>query len=1393
LNLAVLDDGAGGLILLLTDGRSLVQHERLALPAAGLSAWAGDAWSAAATEDDLRVFGQRLADLLLPAPLRAVLAGQPAGSLLQVQLGETLAGLPWELAALPFAPPSTDTTDPPAVRHLDDHFTVVRRILATGLPPAGLRHREPGTLLQVLHGMTGPATADETPRPGRFGPLVLRVQASHSATPEAWLRAVAEADIVHLHGEPGATGPTTGPTTGPAAGSALAAAATALCQPTLLAGLPLAPRLLIAEGLPLAAAAALANAAGRVGLSLLTTAVPSPLALTAFYAALADGETFGRAAQCARSAARRAQAVGDLATPGRPGARGALWAPGVDAWFYGDGGLAPLRAAAGLAAQMHYGAKSAGLPAAADDDVRQVTILACDLVDSTGLMQRLGDEEYSERLTHYHQRVAGIARQHDGLADDPQGDDGFMCYFGYPVASEDAAAAALRAGLALSGALDDLGLAVRIGISTGRVVIRNGQPVGAAVHHAARLQSRAGAGGVLLSASTRLIAGERFEFSLESAVAQLKGFAEGGAVYRVHRERPVQGTERFDNRADLTSFIGRDAEMQQLRQRWALAAGGERQILLLVGEAGIGKSRLVREFRQGLDMAGVRTLECRCAPEHTGSAFQPLIDVLRRRLQIQVGDDPDQQVQRLRMLEVTTGPGGDEALTLLGTLMSVPADRLPPLADPAVAASPERQRQRTKALLMRASQGLTGPVCLIFEDVHWIDPSTRELVQRMIDGPRQQPLLLLLTQRSGPVTVDAGFAVPTLALAGLGADAARALVQGAIGSALLATDLVRWLAARSDGVPLFIEESARMAAVLAASQPTADVASSLRDSVPDTLQDLLMARLDQLPLAKRAAQMGGALGRSFSQALIEAVNAHADSPIRLPALDQELAALARAGLLGVQGEGAGRQYMFKHSLVRDAAHQSLLERDRRRLHAAIADVLQHQFAALCDSQPEQLALHQELAGLTDAALLGWERAARHATQRSSLDEAIAHLRRALRLVVLQTPGPDRDRAELRLLLPLASRLIATAGYGAEAVQAVYGRALALGQALDDPVSLTKARLGLGGYHYMRGDLARALVLARQVEASLGDQPAPRARVQSTWAQANVLFSLGQLRQAMVMMDRCRAEHSRLGHRPAAVQDPAVMCLCYASWALWALGLPDQALASAQQAVALAETLAHRFSIGQGYGFLGVVHHLRGETAAGLLAIQRALEVSEAGGFAVWLAHARVMHGRLQAEQGALALGLAAMDEGHALWAATGAVVTQPLYLVLRAEGLSLAGRPDEALALVEQAHALVERHGERCHAPEVHRLRGELLRQAGAPVAEAEHWLQAGLDCAVDLQLHGMALKSAIALAQTWQGRGQAARASELLGRHLAHFTEGLQTRDLQVAQSLLAACRVSA
>jgi class 3 adenylate cyclase/tetratricopeptide (TPR) repeat protein len=1108
--------------------------------------------------------------------------------------------------------------------------------------------------------------------------------------------------------------------------------------------------------------AAAAAAAGRTGQPAMALPAAATAARAALHRALAEGAPIARAAQAARQAARR------------------LGEAGGDAWLHGDAVFQPPPAAAA---------------AAPDDDVRQVSILSVDLIGSTRLMHELGDEEYSERLTHYHQKVAQVARAHAGLADDPQGDDGFMCYFGHPVASEDAAAMAVRAGLTLATAMDDLGLQLRIGISTGRVVIRNGQPVGAAVHHAARLQQAAPAGAVYVGAATRRIAGERFDFELVHAAARFKGFDEAGAVWRAVKERPVLGTERFDSRADLTPFVGRDAELAQVLQHWQAAVAGERQALLLHGEAGIGKSRLVRELRQTLASRGYRTMECRCAPESTSSAFQPLIDLLRRQLRVHEGDPPALQLARLRALQITTGTEAEQALALLGALLNVPPQVLPPVPG---GGSAERRRQLTMDLLARVSTVLAdqAPVCLILEDVQWADPSTRELMQRLIDGPRHERVLLLLTLRGGADEAAAcGFALPTLRLAGLGAEAAQDLLRRASGGTLDDAALAEWLAARADGVPLFIEESARMAAAIAAQRPGDDIARALRDAVPGTLQDLLTARLDQLPQAKRAAQVGGALGRAFPQALIEAVNAHADSPIHLPALGALLTALVQAGLLTAEQQGEQRIYSFRHALVRDAAHQSLLERDRRRLHGAIAAVLQSHFGALCDSQPELLALHQEQAGLWDQALAGWERAARHAARRSAHHEASAHLKRALALLARPPDGPDgidlpahdssRAATELRLQLLLSGLLIATQGYGADQVGAVYDRALVLAQAVGDHGALHKLRLGLEGYHFMRGDFARAQAIADEVAAGLGDKPDPQARLQASWAQANLLFHQGRLPEAVALTDRCLADYHQAGSRATTVQDPGVMCLCYSSWALWQMGRADEALARARQGVALAERLKHPFSLGQALGFLAVAHYFRGEPGPGLLAAHRAIEVCEAGGFVQWLAHAHVLHGRLRAALGELDAGLAEMAGGQAQWAATGAVVTRPFYAVLRAEGLVLAGRPDEALPVVAEALALIGRHGERYFEPEVHRLMGQLLRDSGRGDGQALPWLEDALAKARQLQLPGLALRSALALAPVWAAAGRHSEALALLDACLRAVTEGAGTHDVVQARSL--------
>lgn len=1327
LSLAILPE-PGALGFLASDGRSLGVFDRLSpSPAPG--------------------------QVALPPGLRHWLAQQTGGGL-RLQLPLALASRPWELAH--------DDRGP-----LDQRFTVVRQLMGSAGPAPPLQHRPIGAALlpplQLLPqpgpggaeaaGASPDAEAAEPDLPalrrlmfdGRIGPWPLLAVQDPAL----------EADILCGHGPL----------------SAEQAAA-------LVAGLtrwPLAPRLLIWAAPAGDGGAALLQPASQAGFSLLLLCANSPAqaqaALRPFWLALAGGAGLGQAAQRMRQAARLG---------GHSGA--------AQAWLYGDGNHMPWPPMASPA----DGPGQAAVAPLPEDDVRQCTMLKCDLVDSTAQMARLGDEAYSERLAQYHARVARIVSDHGGWADDPQGDDGFMCYFGYPLASEQAPAQALRAGLLLAGAVADLQWQLRIGISTGRVVVRQGQPVGSAVHHAARLQALAEPGEVLVADSTQALVPQRFAFDLAHAEVALKGFDCSGAVFRLRHELAAQGTERFDARPRLTRFVGRQSELAHLRQAWQAAAAGRRQALCLSGEAGIGKSRLLREFRRNVVGSEGQVLECRCAPEHQGSALQPVIDMLRRQLGLRADDSSARSWQRLREAGLPLGQADDEqALVLLASLLSLPLPGLPALPDD----GPAAQRRRTMDLLLRwlHDQAAARPICVVFEDLHWVDPSTRELAQRLVLSDLPARVLVLVTQRSAqaPAVDPVLDALPQLALTGLCAEGALALLADASGGAALDKELAMWLAERADGVPLFIEESALMAAALAQQRGPAALAQALRDAVPATLEALLTARLDQLGSARQAAQLGSAIGRQFSQALAQATNDHPDSPIRLPKLSQQLLVLERAGLASAQGEPA--VWTFKHALVRDAAHQSLLQRDRSRLHGAIAAVLQQrsEFAPLVAQQPELLARHLEQAGLAQAALAGWERAARHAASRSAHAEAIAHLKHALALLATQPAAAERDRTELRLLLLLASRLIATAGYGADAVESVYLRAQALCEALADPTALVKVRLGLEGWQFMRGQFEQAAATQRLVAQAVAQQPEPLPRIQSAWALANLSFHRGEVVAAVAQMDRCLADYQQLGHRALAVQDPGVMCLCYSSWGLWEMGRADEALARARKVVDLAEGLNHQFSMGEAWGFLAAAHCFRGEIQPGLAAARRAIEVCEAGGFSVWLAHAMLMHGRLLAEVDTDA-GIEQMRQGDAMWAATGAVVTRPFYLALRAEGLALADRVAQALVLLEQARALVARHGERYWEPELQRLTGELLLRAPGradPVA-AEGWLVAGLAGARAAQLHGLALRSATALGRLWASQQRPAEAVAVVQQALDRLTEGYATADQRQARGLVALWR---
>lgn len=1025
-----------------------------------------------------------------------------------------------------------------------------------------------------------------------------------------------------------------------------------------------------------------------------------------------------------------------------------------------------------------------------DHDTRPVTSLSFDVVGSTRLLDELGSERYAELLSALHAKCIAIVREHGGVAGDPQGNDGLMCFFGYPVAREDAAELAVAAGLEITAA--ELGMSVRVGITTGMVAVRAGQPFGPSIHRAARLQKLALPGTVKVSGTTYGKVRHRFMSKEPLDWADQHGERGDKALCTIAADLNERRRHRLQAQGQLSPFVGRQAELDTLWSTWDVARRGHCKVLLITGEAGIGKSRLVHEFRESLLMQGQESLECRCWQDARVSAFHALTETLRRHLGLYRRDDDAARLAKI-VNGLPEGMDAEHAVPLIANFLSVPLQK--PYVAPKGA--PERVRQLTLSVMVEwfRCAARKRPICLVVEDLHWIDPSTQEFLGLLMAQADALPIMVMLTLRSD---ADTGWrpASPyeTLELRGLAPELARRLVAQT-GAGSLPASVVRLLTARADGVPLFLEESARMALELGAGPGGGQSLPEL--GVPTTLQDLLMARLDRIGAAARTvAQVGAVIGREFSHHLLEQVMAQRAQRegdlAALAELLEHLQTLETSGLLWRSGEGADKRYGFRHALVRDTAYESLWEIDRQRMHLLVATVIREHCPELAEEQPELLARHQAEAGLLQEALVQWEEAARRAAGRSAHDESISHVKSALVLLQRMDGSPERDATELRLQLLLASRFIATEGYGAEQVERAYARAAQLCDALGDAAARLKVELGLAGYHFMRGSFQQAHDNAQRAAQMARHSPDPMSRLQARWSDAIIRFHQGDAVAAVERMDACLAEYRPDMHRRAAVQDPGVMCLCYSAWGQWELGYVDDALARISRVLQLAEALGHKFSLGEAYAFAASVHHFRGETDEALVWAERCVSLCEEAGFSVWLAHGRVMRGRLLCERQQLREGLREMREGYELWVRTGAVVTRPVYLELQAEGLAIMGRPEEGLALLDQALQIAQKYGERYHEAEVRRLIAELNLQkavlAGQDAsAEAEHWLLSAHDLARQQHKRSFALRSATGLAQLWSQQGRHDEAVALLRPVFEGFDEGQHTRDLNKARALLA------
>jgi TOMM system kinase/cyclase fusion protein len=1055
--------------------------------------------------------------------------------------------------------------------------------------------------------------------------------------------------------------------------------------------------------------------------------------------------------------------------------------------------------------------------AAGEAERRQLTCLFCDLVNSVGLSERLDPEELRETLAAYHRVCSTVVRRFEGHIHDYLG-DGIMVYFGFPSAHEDDAQRAVRSGLGIVEAVGQLGsrlqsecgidLHVRIGIDTGLVVagafaadegLETTAAVGVTPNIAARLQALAEPDSVVISAAAyRLIAG--YFDCRELGFQTIRGISHPMAIYHVLHESGARTRLDVAAQRGLPPMQGRDDELATLADRWADARAGHGGVALVAGEPGIGKSRLIWALQQHVAQSpDAFLIRMSCSPYFVNTAFYPVVQLLERVLEFGPDDTVEQRLDKIEGLLAQYGFDLATVVPLLARLLAVPfEDRYPPLDLPA-----DRQRQLTidalvKVTLLRAEH---QPVLFVVEDLHWIDPSSLDLLTQLIEHVPQTRQLVVFSFRpefTPPWPEDPEL--EQLDLNRLDRDASVRIITETAGMAV-PTELLDQLVQKTDGVPLYLEELTKLVVEqdlirhgngrLDPARPRPPLA------IPATLADSLMARLDRLTDAKGVAQLGAAIGRQFSYELLVAVSQRTAS-VDSRALRRNLARLVDAGLLFVEHNPRGETYTFKHALIQDAAYGSLLRTTRRQYHRHIAQALTEHFPATVETAPELLAHHYTQAGMIAEAVPCWLRAGQHALHASANPEAIAHLLTGLDLLAGLPAGPERAGVELQFRLTLGPAYMAIRGYAAPEVEACYQRARELCRELGDTPQLVPVLHGLWSYHIVRAQHTSALALGEQVlelgAATNDDGLLLQGNMEVGWSH----FFMGELQPAREHLERVLALYDHERHSSHAFiygDNPATSSRGALATVLWLLGYPDQSLRHSEGNLATLRSLVqdqHPYSVAFGLTVAALLRQYRGDAPATRALAEEALVLSETHGLVFVSAMASILKGWALTREGELGQGMAQMRRGLAAQLATGAEMAKPYWLSLIAEACYRTGAVREGLALLDEAEAAVEQTHERCWEAEIYRLRGQLLLAASEPAApeaarSAEACYRRALDIARGQGARSLELRTAVSLSRLWQAEGRQGEARELLAPIYERFPEGRETSDLRTAALLLA------
>jgi TOMM system kinase/cyclase fusion protein len=1045
-------------------------------------------------------------------------------------------------------------------------------------------------------------------------------------------------------------------------------------------------------------------------------------------------------------------------------------------------------------------------PSPPEAERRQLTVLFCDLVDSTALAGQLDPEDLRDVIRAYQTACATVIERLEGHIAQYLG-DGVLVYFGYPQAHEDDARRAVRTGLGIVETLGVLNarlaqhkgvqLAVRIGIHTGLVVVgeigsgsRQEQlALGETPNVAARLQGLAAPNTVVISPATfRLVRG--YFICQDLGAHPLKGLAVPLQVYRVLGESAAQSRLDTAGATGLTPLVGRDSEVALLLERWTQSQDGTGQVVLLRGEAGIGKSRLVEVLRERVRGEGATRIVFRCFPYHQNSALYPVIDHLQRFLQWQRDEAPEAKFDSLERVLQTYRLPLEDVVPLFAALLSVPVpERYPPLN-----LTPQRQRQKTHEALVvwLLEEAERQPVLAVWEDLHWADPSTLDVLSLLLDQVSTAPMLTLLTCRPEFHPSWATHAsVTQVTLNRLGRTQVEAMLPSLTGEKTLPTEVVEQVIAKTDGVPLFVEELVKMILESGLVREEADhyvLTGTLPPlAIPSTLHDSLMARLDRLSTVRALAQLGAVLGREFSYELIQAI-----APVDEMTLRHGLAQLVEAELVYQRDLPPRSRYVFKHALIQEVAYQSLLRSTRQQYHQRIAQVLEAQFPETVETQAELLAQHYTEAGLPVQAIPYWQRAGQRASARSAHVEAIGHLTRGLEVLKALPDTPARAQRELDLQIALGLALIATKGQAAPEVGHVYNRARELCQQTREAPQLFRVLWGLWHFHVVGAELQTVRKLSEELLTLAQHIQDPIYLLGAHWALGGALFCLGGFAPACEQWEQGFALYNPQQHHANAALygfDLGVFCLCWAPHALWHLGYPDQALAMSCEALDLAQKLSHPFSLAVALNYAAMLHQFRRERHAVYERAEAAVTLCVEQGFAYYLAWGTAMQGWARVAPGQNEEGMAQLRRGLAALRATGAALRLPYYLALLAEACGHTGLAAEGLTLLAEALAQAHKAGESWTEAELHRLKGELLLALSTDNhAEAEGCFHQAFAVARRQHAKSLELRAAVSLSRLWQQQGKREAAREMLAGVYHWFTEGFDTVDLQEAKVLLAA-----